>query len=178
MKRLRKWASENGAATLRTVADHVGLAPCSVSAILNNSQAADAIPSRTKERVQRATKQLKYRPNLAARSLRTRRSYLVALVASDLGNARTARIIAGVEGFLSKKGYLLVTTTCARTHEDDLNSSSEESRASSASMRPCPDRSPCRSCSSTFPRRMNPNQSQPSSANDCSPWEKQRPNPY
>jgi Bacterial regulatory proteins, lacI family len=119
MKRLRKWASENGAATLRTVADRVGLAPCSVSAILNNSRAADAIPSRTKERVLRAAKQLKYRPNLAARSLRTRRSYLVALVASDLGNARTARIIAGVEGFLSKKGYLLVTTTCARTHEDD-----------------------------------------------------------
>lgn len=123
MKRSRKWASENGTATLRTVADHVGLAPCSVSAILNNSRAAEAIPSHTKERVLRAAKQLKYRPNLAARSLRTRRSYLVALVASDLGNARTARIIAGVEGFLREKGYLLVTTTCAcsapRTYEDD-----------------------------------------------------------
>jgi len=115
MKRSRKWASENGTATLRTVADHVGLAPCSVSAILNNSRAADAIPSHTKERVLRAAKQLNYRPNLAARSLRTRRSYLVAIVASDLGNARTARIIAGVEGFLREKGYLLVTTTCDRT---------------------------------------------------------------
>jgi DNA-binding LacI/PurR family transcriptional regulator len=97
------------------VADHVGLAPCSVSAILNNSAAADAIPAHTKERVLRAVKQLNYRPNLAARSLRTRRSYLVALVAPDLGNARAARIIAGVEGFLREKGYLLVTTTCDRT---------------------------------------------------------------
>lgn len=114
MKRSRKWASENGAATLRTVADHVGLAPCSVSAILNNSRAADAIPSHTKERVLNAAKQLNYRPNLAARSLRTRRSYLVALVASDLGNGRTARIIAGIEAFLREKGYLLVTTTCDR----------------------------------------------------------------
>ena len=114
MKRSRKWASENGAATLRTVADHVGLAPCSVSAILNNSRAADAIPAHTKERVLRVAKQLNYRPNLAARSLRTRRSYLVALLTSDLGNARTARIIAGVEGFLREKGYLLVTTTCDR----------------------------------------------------------------
>jgi DNA-binding LacI/PurR family transcriptional regulator len=115
MKRWRKSASENGTATLRTVADHVGLAPCSVSAILNNSRAADAIPSHTKERVLRAAKQLNYRPNLAARSLRTRRSYLVAIVASDLGNARTARILAGVEGFLREKGYLLVATTCDRT---------------------------------------------------------------
>lgn len=114
MKRSRKWAFENGAATLRTVADYVGLAPCSVSAILNNSRAADAIPAHTKERVLRAAKQLNYRPNLAARSLRTKRSYLVAVVASDLGNARTAPIIAGVEGFLRKKGYLLVTTACDR----------------------------------------------------------------
>lgn len=114
MRRSRKWPSENGAPTLRTVADHVGLAPCSVSAILNNSRAADAIPAHTKERVLRAAKQLNYRPNLAARSLRTRRSYLVALLASDLGNARTARIIAGVEGFLREKGYLLVTTRCNR----------------------------------------------------------------
>jgi DNA-binding LacI/PurR family transcriptional regulator len=96
--------------TLRTVAAHVGLAPCSVSAILNNSAAALAIPEHTKERVFEAVRQLNYRPNLAARSLRTRRSYMVALVASDIGNPRTARIVAGVEGFLRAQGYLLVTT--------------------------------------------------------------------
>jgi DNA-binding LacI/PurR family transcriptional regulator len=100
--------------TLRTVAEHVGLAPCSVSAILNNSAAAIAIPEHTKERVFDAVKQLNYRPNLAARSLRTRRSYMVALVASDLGNARTARIVAGIEGFLQAKGYLLVTSSWDR----------------------------------------------------------------
>lgn len=115
MKRSKKWASANAPSTLRTVAEYVGLAPCSVSAILNNSAAADAIPAHTKERVLHAAKRLNYRPNLAARSLRTRRSYLVALVASDLGNARTARIIAGVEGFLREKGYLLVATTFNRT---------------------------------------------------------------
>jgi DNA-binding LacI/PurR family transcriptional regulator len=91
-----------------------------VSAILNNSAAADAIPAHTKERVHRAARQLNYRPNLAARSLRTRRSYLVALVASDLGNARTARIISGVEAFLREKGYLLVTTTSDRSAQSTL----------------------------------------------------------
>lgn len=100
--------------TLRTVAEHVGLAPCSVSAILNNSAAAIAIPEHTKERVFDAVKQLNYRPNLAARSLRTRRSYMVALVASDLGNTRTARIVAGIEAFLQVKGYLLVTSSWDR----------------------------------------------------------------
>ena len=115
MKRSKRGATEKGPATLRTVAEHVGLAPCSVSAILNNSLAAEAIPSHTKHRVLQAAKQLNYRPNLAARSLRTRRSYLAALVAPDLGHPRTACIIAGVEGFLREKGYLLVTTTWDRT---------------------------------------------------------------
>jgi DNA-binding LacI/PurR family transcriptional regulator len=100
--------------TLRTVADRVGLAPCSVSAVLNNTPAATAIPQRTKERILRAAKQLNYRPNLAARSLRTRRTHTVALMASDLGNVRVARLISGVEAFLRESGYLLVITTCDR----------------------------------------------------------------
>jgi DNA-binding LacI/PurR family transcriptional regulator len=120
MKKPKNGAAENLPVTLRTVAEQVGLAPCSVSAILNNSAAADAIPAHTKERVLRAARQLNYRPNLAARSLRTRRSYLVALVASDLGDAGTARIISGVEGFLREKGYLLVTTTSDRSAPSTL----------------------------------------------------------
>jgi len=115
LKRSRNRGHQKTAPTLRTVAEVVGLAPCSVSAILNNSAAALAIPERTKERVLEAVRQLNYRPNLAARSLRTRRSYMVALVASDLGNAQTARIVAGVEGFLRAKGYLMVGCNWDRT---------------------------------------------------------------
>jgi DNA-binding LacI/PurR family transcriptional regulator len=115
LKRSRNHGNQKTAPTLRTVAEVVGLAPCSVSAILNNSAAALAIPEHTKERVFEAVRQLNYRPNLAARSLRTRRSYMVALVASDLGTAQTARIVAGVEGFLRAKGYLVVASSWDRT---------------------------------------------------------------
>jgi DNA-binding LacI/PurR family transcriptional regulator len=115
LKRSRNHGNQKTAPTLRTVAEVVGLAPCSVSAILNNSAAALAIPEHTKERVFEAVRQLNYRPNLAARSLRTRRSYMVALVASDLGTAQTARIFAGVEGFLRAKGYLVVASSWDRT---------------------------------------------------------------
>jgi len=115
IRRSRNHGKQKTAPTLRTVADVVGLAPCSVSAILNNSAAALAIPEHTKERVLEAVRQLNYRPNLAARSLRTRRSYMVALVASDLGDARTARIVAGVERFLRAKGYLMVASSWDRS---------------------------------------------------------------
>jgi DNA-binding LacI/PurR family transcriptional regulator len=93
--------------SLRTVAERVGLAPCSVSAILNNTPASWAIPQRTKERVFRAAGELNYRPNLWARSLRTKRTRLVAAITTDIGRAPVARVVAGVQSFLHRRGYLL-----------------------------------------------------------------------
>jgi len=93
--------------SLRTVAQRVGLAPCSVSAVLNNTPASWAIPQRTKERIFRAAGELNYRPNLWARSLRTKRTRLVAAITSDIGRAPVARVVAGVQSLLHRRGYLL-----------------------------------------------------------------------
>jgi hypothetical protein len=93
--------------TLRTVAERVNLAPCSVSAVLNNTPASWAIPQRTKDRVFRAAAQLKYRPNLSARSLRTKRTHMIAVLA-DFSQTPVARSIAGMERVLRRNGYLLV----------------------------------------------------------------------
>src|ERR1700675_1169485 len=97
--------------SLRTVAERVGLAACSVSAILNNTPASAAIPQRTKDRVFRAAAELNYRPNLWARSLRTKRTRLVAAITSDIGLAPVARVIAGVQRLLHRRGYLLALGT-------------------------------------------------------------------
>jgi len=97
--------------SLRTVAERVGLAPCSVSAVLNNTPASWAIPQRTKERVFRAAVELNYRPNLWARSLRTKRTRVVAAVTSDIGRVQVARVVAGVQKLLHRRGYLLALAT-------------------------------------------------------------------
>ena len=101
-------AERNKSANLRTVADRVGLAPCSVSAVLNDTAAAKAIPQSTKDRVFRAAAELNYRPNLWARSLRTKRTKMVAALATDFGHARVAQVIAGLHTRLHENGYLLV----------------------------------------------------------------------
>jgi DNA-binding LacI/PurR family transcriptional regulator len=101
-------AEPNQSANLRTVADRVGLAPCSVSAVLNDTAAAKAIPQSTKDRVFRAAAELNYRPNLWARSLRTKRTKMVAALASDFGQARVAQVIAGLHTRLHENGYVLV----------------------------------------------------------------------
>jgi DNA-binding LacI/PurR family transcriptional regulator len=97
--------------SLRTVAERVGLAPCSVSAVLNNTPASWAIPQRTKERVFRAAGELNYRPNLWARSLRTKHTRVVAAVTSDIGRAPVAKVVAGVQKLLHRRGYLLALAT-------------------------------------------------------------------
>jgi DNA-binding LacI/PurR family transcriptional regulator len=99
---------EKKAVNLKTVAARVGLAPCSVSAVLNNTAAARAIPQKTKDRVYRAAAELNYRPNILARSLRTKRTRMVAVIAPSLGRSGVARVVAAAQHRLHQSGYLLV----------------------------------------------------------------------
>lgn len=98
---------EKKTVNLQSVAERVGLASCSVSAVLNDTPAAKAIPQATKDRVRRAAKELNYRPNLWARSLRTKRTRMVAAFTPDFGRGRVAQVVAGVRSRLHKEGYLL-----------------------------------------------------------------------
>jgi hypothetical protein len=95
-------------ANLRTVADRVGLAPCSVSAILNRTPAARAIPKHTQDRVFRAATELNYQPNISARSLRTKRTQMIALLSKDFGRADVGSLVSRTERALRGRGYLLV----------------------------------------------------------------------
>ena len=96
------------APNLRAVAERVGLAPCSVSSVLNDAPAARAIPQATKERIFRAVAELNYRPNFWARSLRTKRTRMVAAIAPDFGSPTAARVVAAAQERLQRGGYLLV----------------------------------------------------------------------
>jgi len=58
--------------TLRDVAGRVGLAPGTVSIVLNDTPRARAIPQRTKDRIFEAARELNYQPNPFARALRAR----------------------------------------------------------------------------------------------------------
>lgn len=97
-------------ASLKTVAERVGLAPCSVSAVLNETPASRTIPQATKDRIFRAAAELNYRPNFWARSLRTKRTRMIAVVTPDFGRAAVARVVAAAQNRLHRAGYLLVLT--------------------------------------------------------------------
>jgi DNA-binding LacI/PurR family transcriptional regulator len=95
--------------TLKTIAESLGLTPGTVSAALNNSAAARSISERTKQRIFQAAKELNYRPNYFARSLRLKRTYTIGVIAEEIGDAYGATVISGVEEYLRKKNYFFLT---------------------------------------------------------------------
>lgn len=60
-------------------------------------------------------KELDYRPNLAARSLVTGRSYLVGLVVSDLLHPFFAEVAKSFSDVLRGSGYYLIVAPPTRT---------------------------------------------------------------
>src|SRR6266700_4416687 len=101
--------SDKNRVTLKTIADHVGLTPGTVSAALNNSAAARSIPEHTKNRIIEAAQTLNYRPNFFARTLRLKRTYTIGVIAEEIGDAYGAMVISGIEEYLRKNNYFFLT---------------------------------------------------------------------
>ena len=104
--------AKNGAesvVTLKSVARHVGLSPGTVSGVLNDSPSAAHIPQKTRERIHAAARELNYRPNFFARSLRKQRTYTLGIIANDLGDAYTSMVIAGIEKYVRERDYFFIT---------------------------------------------------------------------
>jgi DNA-binding LacI/PurR family transcriptional regulator len=95
--------------TLKTIAAQLGLTPGTVSAALNNSPAARSIPEHTKSRILAAARDLNYRPNFFARSLRLQRTYTIGVIAEEIGDAYGSAIISGIEQYLSQHGFFFLT---------------------------------------------------------------------
>jgi DNA-binding LacI/PurR family transcriptional regulator len=109
VKKGKSGLSQPGKVTLREVAARVGLAPGTVSAVLNNAPSARAIPEHTRQRIRTAASELKYRPNFLARSLRKKRTYTVGLIIEEIGDAYGSMVIKGVEGYLREHNYFFLT---------------------------------------------------------------------
>lgn len=108
----KKKADANGngkRVTLKAVASRLGLTPGTVSATLNNSPAAKSIPQHTKNRILEAAKELNYKPNFFARTLRTQRTFTIGLIAEEIGDAYGSQVISGIEKYLTSQNYFFLT---------------------------------------------------------------------
>jgi LacI family transcriptional regulator len=95
-------------ATLNDIARATQTSVSTVSRVLADGPVSQRISTQTRARVKEAALQLGYKPNLLARSLRTRKSHTVALLVSDIANPFFGRLASLIEQSLRGHGYSLV----------------------------------------------------------------------
>lgn len=97
-----------GRPRIKDVAELAGVAPSTVSVILNDVPGA-RVNAATRERVRAAARELGYLPNGLARGLRTRRSGILALVSDVIATTPYAgQLIQGAQEAAWEAGYLLL----------------------------------------------------------------------
>ena len=93
---------------MKDIARDLGVSVITISKVLRNHP---DIGAETRERVLARVKELDYRPNFAARSLVTGRSYLVGLVVPDLLHPFFAEVAKALSDVLRKNGYYLIISS-------------------------------------------------------------------
>ena len=98
-----KLKMKSATVTIRDVAKESGFSSTTVSIVLNNAPLARYIPAVTKKTIERAAKQLGYRPNLFARSLRSKRSHTVGVMVFDMTDPYCTLVLRGIENTVQNK---------------------------------------------------------------------------
>jgi LacI family transcriptional regulator len=99
---MRPLAVDRPRVTIAQVANLAGVSPTTVSHVLSGKR---LVGTATRISVQEAIRMLGYRPNNVARSLRTRRSQMVAVVVPDLTNSFYGVLTRGLADALDAAGY-------------------------------------------------------------------------
>lgn len=104
--------------SLKRLAEHLGLSPATVSLVINRSPAARSIPQGTQDRIRAAARELNYRPNFVARSLRAKRSFTIGVVVPEISEGYAALVMSGIEDHLLQEGYFYFVVS--HRHREDL----------------------------------------------------------
>ena len=108
--------------TIHDVARKAGVAPITVSRVINNS---GYISQATRQQVEAAIAELGFVPNTLARSLRSKRTNTLALVLSDITNPFFTTVARGVEDTQVPASLAAETggwhLTCTRTQHAQLS---------------------------------------------------------
>src|SRR6476660_8384731 len=92
-------------ASLRDLADYLGLAPATISLVMNRAPVANTIPLETRNRIFEAARKLGYRPNFFARCLRAQRSFTIGVMTPEVSEGYNATVLSGIEDCLLQEGY-------------------------------------------------------------------------
>src|SRR5437763_210146 len=115
---LRSRKASGQRVSLKSLAEHLGLSQAAVSLVINRSPGAKSIPLRTQELIRQAARELNYRPNHLARSLRQQRSYTIGVMVPEISEGYAALVMSGIEDHLLQEGYFYFVVS--HRHRDEL----------------------------------------------------------
>ena len=101
-------------AVIKDVAQVAGLSVAVVSKYLNHPE---QVREDTRQRVEAAIKELNYVPSVTARSMRTKRTQMIAIVVPDIMDAFFTDVFNTIKYYAFEKGY----TPILYTIENDID---------------------------------------------------------
>jgi len=106
--------------TLKNLAARAGVHPSTISRVVNNDPLL-RVSAETRARIEALLQETGYRPDVVARSLKLRQTFVLAMVIPDITNPLFANIFLGIEDAASDRGYsvLLANTGGSPERERD-----------------------------------------------------------
>lgn len=102
--------------TVKDVAKLAGVSTATVSRVINDDP---RISTKTRERVHKCIKELDYRINNIARSLKTNRTYTIGFICPEISNDFFMGIAKGVEDELRKQSYSVIICNSNENVEEE-----------------------------------------------------------
>ncbi|WP_029904876.1 LacI family DNA-binding transcriptional regulator [Prevotella sp. 10(H)] len=91
--------------SIKDIAEKLGVSSATVSLVLNEKDKDSRIGKEVAEKVRKAAIEMNYRPNMAARSLRTGKTKTLGLIVADISNPFFAKLARHIENIAADKGY-------------------------------------------------------------------------
>lgn len=115
----RKTPSASTIPTMQDVARLAGVSQSTVSRVLNDNTSHVPISEETRQKIYDAAAHLGYHPNMIARSLRTRRTQMVAVMIGDISNAFYHPIVRAVQDVARTREYDVLISNGDHLYENE-----------------------------------------------------------
>lgn len=94
--------------SLKDLAEKVGVSTALVSYVMNGKEKEKRVGSDVVERIREAARELKYKPNRIAQSLRTGATKTIGMIVTDIANPFFGNIARVIENEASRHGYIVI----------------------------------------------------------------------
>jgi DNA-binding LacI/PurR family transcriptional regulator len=101
---------------MRDVAEKAGVSTMTVSNVIRRR---DVVAPATRRKVLAAIKELGYRPNLIARSLRTQRTNMIAVMIADISNSFYHSIVRSIQDVARQRDYDVLIANTDHLYENE-----------------------------------------------------------